>query len=219
MYTNNILEHAKTIFDFLYLRDAELHPVDIIIGFGHFDMRIPRKCGQLYEEGYSRRILFTGGRGAGTADLPEAEGVEFERELLRKYPKIPSQCIIVESESTNTGENISFSERILESNDREFCFIKGIDKAIAVACPYRQLRVKLCMNKLFPGVELLNAPPDTTFEYEMELYKSKNQNFILLLAGEMERILTYPKKGFILQTNIPEPVYASYHILKEIPYL
>lgn len=214
-HTGEAIKNAKAIFEFLYIRDALTCSADIIIGFGHFDMRIPRQCGYLYHEGLADNILFTGGRGAGTADLEEAEGIEFEKELRKTYPGIPASKIIVESSSTNTGENILFSERILDRSNPEYCFENGIHRAIAVACPYRQLRVKLCMNKIFPRVEVLSAPPDTTFEYELELYKSKNQDLILLLAGEMERILTYPGKGFICPTVTPDTVLKSYHSLKK----
>jgi uncharacterized SAM-binding protein YcdF (DUF218 family) len=197
------------------MRDSTISPADILIGFGHFDMRIPRQCGRLYREGYSSKILLSGGRGAGTADLKDAEGVEFERELKKTYPDIPAENIIVESESTNTGDNIRFSESILKKIDPRFCFEKGIQRAIAVACPYRQRRVWLCMKKLFPEVEIISVPPDTTFEYEMELYKSKRQDLILLIAGEMERIKTYPAKGFTVPAEIPDAVNEAWIGLNE----
>lgn len=213
MYSEDVLTKARTVFDYLYMRDDDISPGDIIIGFGHFDMRIPRQCGRLYREGYSSKILLTGGRGAGTADLKDAEGVEFEKELKRTYPDIPAENVIVESDSTNTGDNIRFSEAILKRIDPRFCFEKGIQRAVAVACPYRQRRVWLCMKKLFPEVHIINAPPDTTFEYEMELYNSKKQDLILLITGEMERIKTYPAKGYTVPAEIPGPVDEAWMAL------
>lgn len=214
MYLSASLENANKIFEFLYLRDLTKPTADIIIGFGHFDMRIPRLCGKLHREGYCEKILFTGGRGAGTADLKDAEGVEFERELRRIYPDLPAKNIIVESESANTAENILLSESILKSSNPDFCFSKGISKAIAVTCPYRQKRVFLCMEKLFPHIAVFNRPPDTTFEFELELYQSKNEDFVLLLMGEIERIKTYPDRGFIAPAMIPEVVDLAYRELQ-----
>ena len=33
---------ARILFDFLYLRDSEIVAADAVIGWGHFDMKIPR---------------------------------------------------------------------------------------------------------------------------------------------------------------------------------
>jgi hypothetical protein len=35
----------------------------VIVGFGHFDLRIARTCGDLWQQGLASRILFTGGVG------------------------------------------------------------------------------------------------------------------------------------------------------------
>ena len=210
MYTKTMIERARLIFDYLYARDNITAPADLIVGFGHFDMKIPRHCGKLLTLGYSKKILLTGGRGAGTADLDQPEGMEFKKELGKAYPEIRREDIIVESESTNTGENILFSERILKARDPGYCFAKGIRSILAVASPYRQKRVFLCMEKLFPEVRVVNSPPPTTFEEEAKLFESKNEDFIGLLTGELERIKTYPVKGFIAPAEIPPEIDRAY---------
>jgi len=213
MYSEETIRNAKNIFDYLNTRDKKLNKADIIIGFGHFDMKIPRYCGQLYMGGYATKILFTGGKGAGSADLQVAEGMAFKKELKKAYAEIPENCIIVESESANTSENIQYSENMLKTIDPDFCFQNGIHTAIAVACAYRQKRVWLCMKKLYPAIVVLNEPPYTTFEEEEALFCSKNQDLISLLRGELERIQTYPEKGFIAEENIPVDVMTAYRSL------
>lgn len=216
MYSEEILKKAKMVFDYLNVHDNTLTPVDLIIGFGHFDMKIPRSCGELYSKGYAERILLTGGRGAGTADLNEPEGIEFEKELRIVYPDIQKENVIVESESTNTGENIQFSENILKDANPDFCFEKGIKKVIAIASPYRQKRVYLCMKKMYPDIQVLNAPPETTFKGELEIFESKNESFIHLLLGELERIKLYPAKGFIAFEEVPVKIVQAYTKLKQL---
>jgi hypothetical protein len=63
---------------FVYLSEVDVldaEPYDAVIGFGMFDLTLPRFCGDLYTRGRARRIVFTGGIGAGTGDLgaPEAD--------------------------------------------------------------------------------------------------------------------------------------------------
>ena len=96
-------ETAKRIFQYLCIRDETFTKADLVIGFGHFDLRIPKLCGVVYESGHAAKVLLTGGRGAGTADLQDAEANVF-REILREtFPKIPPEDVFVENVSANTG--------------------------------------------------------------------------------------------------------------------
>lgn len=212
MYTEENLQAAKVLFEYLYLRDGVLSQGDIVIGFGHFDMRIPSQCGEIFSQGLAPKILFTGGRGAGTADIEGTEGEAFQEAVKRVYPEITPMDVIIEKYSTNTGENILFSEALLQEVSPDFCFSR-INAAIAVACPYRQRRVYLSMKKLFPGVRIQNAPPLTTFQTEMDLYQNKHEDFVRSLASELARISTYPAKGFIAYEAIPPEVEGAYQNL------
>lgn len=216
MYTDKILNKAELIYSYLNLRNDKIEKSDIIVGFGHFDMKIPQRCAELYKQDLSKKILFTGGRGAGTADLKNPEAIEFEKEIENNALNIPKEDIIIESESTQTGENISFSNTILKNLNSKFCFEHGIKRIIAVASPYRQKRVYLAMKKSYPNIKVFNAPPNTTFDGEIKLFKSKNEDFIKLLLGELERIKVYPEKGFIEYEEVPNEVELAYHDLKKI---
>ena len=108
-YTPTQLSLAKDIFEYLYVFSEALPHSDAVIGFGHFDLKIPRHCGKLYINGHARRIIFTGGIGSGTADLGRAEAVAFREELRRRYPSISAEAVIVEDMSTNTSENVQFT--------------------------------------------------------------------------------------------------------------
>lgn len=208
------MEPAKYLFEYLAVKDPECVSANLIIGFGHFDLRIASLCGCLYKKGFGDKILFTGGRGSGTADLQEAEGIVFRNVLFSEYPDIPETDVIVESNSTNTGENIRFSEEVLKSADSNFCFEKGIKSIIAVASPYRQRRVWRTLQKLYPEIRIYNKPVETDFETEVKLFKEKNEDFAQLILGEMERIVNYPDKGYMNYELIPAMIFEAYGRLK-----
>ncbi len=214
MVNGKVLSEAETLFQYLYKKDLIIEKCDLIIGFGHFDMKIPRKCAQLYEQGMSRKVLFTGGRGAGSADLKKPEAVEFKLEVLRNCEAVPADGIIIEDQSTNTGENIAFSQKVLYSLNPHFTFERGIHKVIAVASPYRQRRVYLCLKKAYPHLIILNCPPESDFQQELKLFKEKNEDLVNHLIGEIERLILYPKKGFIEYERIPDDIYKIYFKLK-----
>ncbi|MCH2207996.1 MAG: YdcF family protein [Lentisphaerales bacterium] len=194
---------SKELFEFLSIKDELPSKVDLIIGFGHFDSRIAKTCADLYKQGYADKILFTGGIGAGTADIDKPEA-EYFRKVAQAYAaEIPDAAFIIESESTNTGENISFSQKTLLDLDDSFHFDAGIQTAILVASPYRQMRVLKSMEHLCPKVKAYNFPPESDFEAEKSLFHSKSQDLKELLDGELQRLIEYPQLGYFSAVEIP----------------
>ena len=203
------MNEVKRIFEYLCMRDEAFPKADLVIGFGHFDLRIPAWCGALYESGQAGRVLFTGGCGAGTADLPDAEAVAFLRALTQAHPAIPPEHVCIESASTNTGENIRFGGETLQKEDPAFCFESGVRSVIAVASPYRQRRVLRTMQLLHPSIRVFCSPPATSFEEEQRLFASKNQDLVSLLLGEMDRMISYPAKGYMAPDPIPPDIMRA----------
>ena len=117
--------------------------------------------------------------------------------------EIPDAAFIIESESTNTGENISFSQKTLLDLDDSFHFDAGIQTAILVASPYRQMRVLKSMEHLCPKVKAYNFPPESDFEAEKSLFHSKSQDSKELLDGELQRLIEYPQLGYFSAVEIP----------------
>ena len=204
------MDADKRLFEYLNVRDEVLPNVDLVIGFGHFDLRIPKLCGALHQSGRGKKILFTGGYGAGTADLPDAEAVVFGRALAQTYPEIPTAHVIIESASTNTGENIRLSAEALRRADPAFCFESGIGSVIAVASPYRQRRVWRTMGRQYPAIRVYNSPPSTSFEEEASIFGAKGQDLIPLLWGELDRIIHYPAKGYMAAEPVPPDILSAY---------
>lgn len=213
-YTPTQLSLAQDIFEYLHVCSEFVPHSDVMIGFGHFDLKIPRHCGKLYMDGYARRIIFTGGIGSGTADLGQAEAVAFREELEWRYPSISAEAVIVEDRSTNTSENVQFTAQKLETEYPDFTFGEQIKKAIIVANAYRQRRVFLTCRRNLPQVKFYNLPPATTFEEEWQLFSNKGIDFTELLLGEIDRIIRYGEKGYILRENIPKKIYDNYVFLK-----
>ncbi|MBT3320384.1 MAG: YdcF family protein [Clostridia bacterium] len=216
MMESERLYNAKKLFEYLYIRDANCVHADLIMGFGHFDLEIPRQCAYLYQREAAPKILFTGGRGSGSAGLAEAEAKVFCDVLQSEFQKIPCSDVIVESDSTNTGENIVVSARVLREANSSMNFDNGIETIIAVASPYRQRRVWLTLQKQLPKITVCNMPPETTFEKELSLFQLNGENLILLLFKEVERIISYPGKGFVERENLPVKIMNSYTNLRRM---
>jgi uncharacterized SAM-binding protein YcdF (DUF218 family) len=205
---------AETIFEYLYVREPALK-AEAVIGFGHFDPKIPAKCGELYLSGMAPQIIFTGGMGAGTADIRAPEALYFKKVLHQTYPDIPETAVITEPESTNTGENIRFTAELLQQSYPHLAFGTSMHMAVIVANAYRQRRVLHTCQLYFPHVTWINCPPETDYQSEKAMFESKGENLDMHIVGETERLLSYPAKGFMSSITIPDEVLEAYRGLKK----
>jgi len=196
----------QILFDWLAVRDP-LPTVrfDAVMGFGHFDLSIPCRCAELVRKGRAGRIIFTGGIGAGTADLGQPEADAFAAELGRIAPEVGPPALI-ENRSTNTGENIRFTAEMLRSLDAPLALGDAIRSVLLVATPCRQRRVWLTWKKLVPDVAACNAPADEDMESLRALYTTKGEDIRRQLVGEFERIRDYPARGWIAGDEIPPAI-------------
>lgn len=76
--------------------------------------------GELFSQGLVDRIIFSGGRTAGEDNPSEAEAMKSF--LLRKFPEIPQDSILLEDCSENTVENAQNTLKLMEE--------KGIKRAM-----------------------------------------------------------------------------------------
>lgn len=192
------VDPAERVFDYLNERSSQAPAgCDAIIGFGHFDQRIARHCAELWRAGVAPRIVFTGGVGAGSADLDQPEAEAFAATLLRLVPEFPSDALVLETESTNTGENIRFLRVKTQAAHWPLRVVA------LVASPYRMRRVALTWRQQGPGGAFFCAPPPTTFAEERQLFREKGEDLVAMLPGEVDRLTTYAERGWIAPEPIP----------------
>lgn len=210
-----ILESARSVFTYLAERDAlPVEPCDAVFGFGVFDLRLPNFCGELYAASRARRIIFTGGVGAGSADLGQPEADAWFAALMQAYPHIPREHIILENRSTNTGENVRFTAELLARQHPPLMFGKGIRAVIAVAAPSRLRRVRLTLQQLYPTLRVIGQHHGPSFEAELALYAGKGLDLVGHLVGELDRIVDYAVRGWLRPEPFPPWVAAAHSELK-----
>lgn len=201
---------ARSLYDYLSAPDTDAPDVcDAVIGFGVFDLRVTALCGALHAAGRVRRIIFTGGIGAGTADLGRPEADAFADELARLYPAVDHSSVVIENLSTNTGENVRFTLDLIARNHPELTLGSGLRTVLLVASPARLRRVRLTWKKHAPTTRCWGIAPASTFEHEHALHTAKHLDYPALLAGEIDRIRDYPARGWIAAEPIPAHVLAA----------
>ncbi|HWL14795.1 MAG TPA: YdcF family protein [Opitutus sp.] len=209
------LAAARAVFAYLSATDPLPEtPVDAVLGFGTFDLALAEYCGALFTAGRVGWIVFTGGFGAGTADLGRPEADAWRDALFAAHPAIPRDRVIVENRSTNTAENVAFTAALLASQHPPLAFGAGLRTALMVAAPSRLRRAKLTLQQRQPGVTAFRSLPAADFDREYTLHESKGIAFVPHLLGELDRITTYPARGWIAAEAIPPEIAAAHAVLQ-----
>ncbi|MFA5828673.1 MAG: YdcF family protein [Candidatus Shapirobacteria bacterium] len=198
-YTDDRL--AKILWDYNNLQHT-LKKSDCILGLGSNDIRVAHRAAELFLSGFAPLIIFSGGYGDLTRQLfskPEAD--IFANEAVRLG--VPKDKIHIENQSTNTGENIIFTKKLIKE--------KGLDikSIISVQKPYMQRRAYATLKKQWPEMEFMVAAPQISYEVYPNETISKNL-LINLMVGYTQRIKIYPQKGFQIPQDIPPEVWAAY---------
>jgi len=107
---------AETIYQFHQLRQTPI-PADVVIALGTNDLRVAEYAAELYQRGYGKWLLCTGGV-AHQGDLLETpwgdsatEAEKYEEVALQKG--VPRGRILLEKRARNTAENLRFSRDVL----------------------------------------------------------------------------------------------------------
>jgi uncharacterized SAM-binding protein YcdF (DUF218 family) len=204
MVTPEIFSLAQTLWNFHHM-DHQLAKSDCILALGSHDLRVAHRAADLYLEGWAPLVIMSGGLGNFTKNIwKDTEAEQFAAVAVQKG--VPSADILIENASTNTGENILFTQRLLEE--------KGLNPQsfIVVQKPYMERRSYATFKKHWPGKKLLVTSPQISFEtYATDAIPI--EKVINIMTGDLQRIKLYPAKGFQVYQEIPLEVWDAYEKL------
>ncbi|HEX5832843.1 MAG TPA: YdcF family protein [Pyrinomonadaceae bacterium] len=208
-----ILALAEKLWDYHRLQHA-LAPADAILVLCSHDERVAERGAQLFNAGFAPLLIFSGGRGAITTQLwnePEAE--RFARIAMRM--NVPHDSILIESKSTNTGENVKFTRRLLAD--------RGIDPNtfILVQKPYMERRCYATFRKFWPEKQVVVTSPQVSFaDYVAEYTHSSLSpaDVVGIMVGDLQRIRLYPELGYQIAQEIPDDVWEAFEQLVRAGY-
>ncbi|WP_162418407.1 YdcF family protein [Cyclobacterium roseum] len=202
--TQEVKELARRLWDYHQLRHT-IQKSDAILVLGSHDPRVAERGAALWLEEMAPLLIFSGGLGNFTAGVWEdPEAVIFGR--IARRMGVPDEAMLLESRSTNSGENIRFTQELLKS--------KGLDphSFIIVQKPYMERRAYATFKKYWPDKSVLVTSP----RISLEDYPSDSISLEIIIqsmVGDLQRIREYPKKGFQIHQDIPEEVWTAFERL------
>ncbi|MBI1976050.1 MAG: YdcF family protein [Candidatus Omnitrophica bacterium] len=219
-WREELSQHTLRLVSFLAEREPLPDQADLIMVLGSDDLQTAIEAARLYRNGLAPKILVSGGIGRLTPGLMEKfrdylknvgahghvplqqieetedgqvapEAVIYKKVLMLEG--VPEKDILVEDQSTNTGENVRFSRALLENVGANNHSPLQIRSVILLQTPILQKRAKAIFLKQFglPGVTVTSyAPylPDVGAMNEEELIRTAE-----LAVGEMQRLPKYAK--------------------------
>ncbi|WP_226669737.1 YdcF family protein [Metabacillus litoralis] len=197
---------AKLLWDYHHLNN-KLSKKDCIIAFGSHDTNVAERAAELYNQGYAKFVIFTGGFGRITKNKWEKTEAEMFSDIAIARG-VPSDKIYIETESTNTGQNIDFTKKLIEKEKLTFSDYIVVDK------PFKERRIYATLKKQWPTLHFIVTSPQNSYEsyctYYNESVEFDLSDFINIMVGDLQRIDLYGKNGFQIPQDIPENIMEAY---------
>src|SRR3982750_3233125 len=114
MITKEAEELSKKSWEYHHM-NHELERSDCILVLGSHDTRVAERGAELFMQAWAPLVVMSGGSGRLTKEMwTEAEASLFAKIAMDKG--VPADSILIEDRSTTTGENILFTQKLLENN-------------------------------------------------------------------------------------------------------
>lgn len=200
---------AKRIWDYHHVNHL-LKKADCILTLGSHDLRVADRAADLYLQGLAPLLIFSGGLGNFTQDMWTTSEADLFAEIAIKRG-VPEESILIENKSTNTGENIAFTQALLDAGNIH------PESFIVVQKPYMERRSYATFKKHWPDKEVMVTSPEISFE-EYPTEEIPLERVINIMIGDLQRIKVYPEKGFQIEQEIPDDVWQAYEKLIDMGF-
>lgn len=191
-----------------------LAKADGILVLCSYDLVVAERGAQLFLEGWAPLLVFSGGLGTITSRFwTEPEADRFAE--IAVGMGVPREKIIIENKSTNTGENIKFTKQLLAARHITPRTL------ILVQKPYMERRAYATCKQLWPEVEIMATSPRKSFDEYLDQHSSReltSEDIISIMVGDLQRIRMYPARGFQIEQEIPDEVWAAFEELVGADY-
>ncbi|HEY1835349.1 MAG TPA: YdcF family protein [Candidatus Saccharimonadales bacterium] len=207
MTETEIDEQAKIIWNYMQLHEQP-QKSDAVFCLCSHDTRVAERAAELFLDGYGDWLIFSGsGKGRITEKMfDKSEAATFADIALDMG--VTHEKIIIEEEATNTGKNIQFVYKLLQTRG---LYPKSF---VLVQKPHMERRTYATFKKQWPDADTKISVTSPQIPYDKYFNAQNPKRFIIeSTMGGLQRILEYPKRGFQIKQEIPAKVWAAYEKL------
>ncbi|WP_394813391.1 YdcF family protein [Streptomyces johnsoniae] len=178
----------------------------VVVGLGSHDLGVADTTAGLYKQGFASLIVFTGASSPTSRErMPRGEAVHYRERAIDLG--VPESAILVEPRARNTGENITFSRVLLADAG------VVVSSVLVVSKPYEERRAYATTRKLWPDVEVVCA--STNLTYDAYAKSIGDERLVIdMLVGALQRLMIYPRAGYMIEQPIPAAVRSAFERLR-----
>ncbi|MFJ2818175.1 YdcF family protein [Streptomyces sp. NPDC087294] len=202
-------EDVQQLWDFQQLGHRP-RPCSVAVGLGSHDLGVADTTAGLYHQGMAPLIVFTGATSRTTRErMPRGEAEHYRERAVELG--VPERAVLVEPTARNTGENIRFTRALLAERH------VTVTSVLLVSKPYEERRAYATARKLWPEVEWVCAStPMTLTDYVDSIGDARL--VVDMLVGAQQRLMIYPRQGFMVEQETPDPIRAAYERLRDLGF-
>lgn len=191
---------ARVLWDYHRLGHA-LKTADAIVALGSHDTRVAERAAEVFLGGFAPVVVMSGAQGALTGGWTRSEAEVFAEVAAARG--VPREAMLLESRSTNTGENVVFTRELLAA--------RGIEPSavIAVQKPYMERRTLATFEARWPGLDVIVTSPQLGFE-EYTSGSIAPDEVVHIMVGDLQRLWLYAEKGWSSPQPVPPEVREAY---------
>ena len=192
---------ARIVWEYHHVHHV-LREADAVVVLGSHDTRVAERGAELFLEGWAPLLVCSGHLGSLTSGIWARSEAEVFAEIAAGRG-VPRERILLESRSTNTGENVDFTRQLLAE--------KGLTprRVIAVQKPYMERRTLATFASRWPELEVVVSSPQVGFD-DYATGEIARDDVIHIMVGDLQRLIVYGRKGWSAPQQIPAEVTAAY---------
>jgi uncharacterized SAM-binding protein YcdF (DUF218 family) len=213
MLDSRIHRLAETLWHYHQLHQ-QLTPADAILVLCSHDTAVAGRGAEVFLEGWAPLLIFSGGLGSITRSLwDEPEADRFAAIAIEMG--VPRDRILIENRSTNTGENVQFTRRLLEEQRL------SPERFILVQKPYMERRSFATFMQQWPGKQVVVTSPRVSFDAYLSGYSNESLtagDVVAIMVGDLQRIRVYADRGYQIPQDVPEDVWDAFEQLVQAGY-
>ncbi|QIL86379.1 YdcF family protein [Vibrio sp. HDW18] len=201
-----LYQQIEILWHYLQLHQP-IEPADVIVVLGSNDLRVAEHAAKLYHQGLAPCLLFSGGYGRFTQGVfSEPEAQLFA--AIAKDAGVPAHAILLETQSTNSGENIRFSHQLLVERSQPAKRILLLHK------PYMERRAYATFMQQWPDpVDSVQVSSSAASFFDYLTHELTSDVVLSTMLEDFERIRDYPALGFQIEQPISPQVMQAYQAL------
>ena len=200
---------ARVVWDYHHVHH-ELARADCIIVLGSHDTRVAERGAEVFLAGWAPLLVCSGHLGGLTSGVWTRSEAEIFADVAAGLG-VPRERILIESRSTNTGENVDFTRQLLAQRGI------AVSRAIAVQKPYMERRTLATFRQRWPELEVVVTSPQLDFDAYPTAGIARD-DVIHIMVGDLQRLMVYGRKGWSVPQDVPPAVWEAYERLVAAGY-